>query len=123
MTGKSFEAAARRVGDTAILDLSGEINSFADSVLNGAYTQAAQDDPATVILNFTDVTYINSTGIALIVGLLAQARKSHLKVIAYGLTEHYQRIFEITRLSDFMSIHSDEAESLADIVSASDTKK
>ena len=123
MTDKPLEAAARWVGATAILDLSGEINSFADSVLNAAYAEAVRDEPDAVILNFTDVTYINSTGIALIVGLLAQARKSHRKVIAYGLTEHYQRIFEITRLSDFMSIHSDEAESLADIVSASNAKK
>jgi len=123
MSTKPFEAATRRQGETAILDLSGEINSFADSALNTAYTEAIHDEPTAVVLNFTDVTYINSTGIALIVGLLAQARKAHRKIIAYGLTEHYQQIFEITRLSDFMSIQSDEADALADTESPTKTKE
>jgi anti-anti-sigma factor len=123
MTAKPFEVVTRRQGETAILDLSGEINSFADSALNAAYTEAVHDEPTAVVLNFSDVTYINSTGIALIVGLLAQARKAHRKIIAYGLTEHYQQIFEITRLSDFMNIHSDEADALADTVSTTETKK
>ena len=56
---------------------------------------------------------MNSTGIALIVGLLAQARKSHRRLVVCGLSEHYQEIFRITRLSDFMQIYSDEISALA----------
>jgi anti-anti-sigma factor len=63
-------------------------------------------------LNFSDVSYINSTGIALIVGLLAQARKTHNKLAVFGLSEHYVRIFKITRLADFMSIYPDEKTAL-----------
>ena len=57
-----------------------------------------------MLLDFTRVGYINSTGIALIVGLLARARKRGQDVRACGLAEHYREIFEITRLSDFMTI-------------------
>ena len=46
--------------------------------------------------------YINSTGIALIVGLLAKARASKRCLLAYGLSDHYVEIFNITRLSDFV---------------------
>ena len=66
-----------------------------------------------VLLNFADVDYINSTGIALIVSILAQARKAHMPLITAGLSEHYQEIFRITRLADFMSIYPDEAAALA----------
>jgi anti-anti-sigma factor len=66
-----------------------------------------------ILLNFSDVDYINSTGIALIVGLLAQARKSHRKLVVYGLSDHYVQIFQITRLSDFMDIYQDELSALA----------
>jgi len=52
--------------------------------------------------------YINSTGIAVIVGLLARARAAGIEVRAYGLTAHYREIFEITRLADFMAINPDE---------------
>jgi anti-anti-sigma factor len=66
-----------------------------------------------VALNFERADYINSTGIALIVGLLAQARKSGLEVKAFGLSEHYREIFEITRLSDFMTIADNEERALS----------
>ena len=56
---------------------------------------------------------MNGTGNALIVGLLAQARKSHRKLVVCGLSEHYQEIFRITRLSDFMQIYDSEASALA----------
>ena len=64
--------------------------------------------PAAVVLNFEGAGYINSTGIALIVGLLAKARAHGVPIRAYGLTSHYREIFEITRLADFMAINPDE---------------
>ena len=41
-------------------------------------------------------------------GLLAQARTNRVEVRAFGLSEHYREIFEITRLSDFMTISDNE---------------
>jgi anti-anti-sigma factor len=61
-----------------------------------------------VVLDFSDVDYINSTGIAVIVGLLAKARASGKDIRAFGLTDHYQQIFRITRIADFMTIYDDE---------------
>ena len=61
---------------------------------------------ASLTLDFTAVPYINSTGIALIVGLLGRARGADVPVTARGLTDHYREIFEITRLSDFMTIEA-----------------
>jgi anti-anti-sigma factor len=60
-----------------------------------------------VLLDFSAVDYINSTGIAVIVGILAQARKNGQELQAGGLAEHYREIFRITRLSDFMTILDD----------------
>ena len=91
-----------------VLDLRGEINGFAEEALNAAYAEAEAMDPKTVLLNFEEVDYINSTGIALIVGLLAKARASRRSLLACNLSEHYVEIFNITRLSDFMSVFPDE---------------
>jgi anti-sigma B factor antagonist len=96
-----------------VLDLHGDINSFAESALNRAYAEAEVSQPATVLLNFSDVSYINSTGIALIVGLLARARAAGRKLLACGLSEHYVEIFNITRLADFMTLFPDEESVLA----------
>ena len=63
---------------------------------------------ARVALDFTRVEYINSTGIALLVSLLAKARRDGRPVVAWGLTDHYREIFEITRLADFLEVVADE---------------
>lgn len=111
----TFRVAVRRMDPVAILDLHGEINAAAEEALNAAYDEAAQDGVRTVVLSFGGVDYINSTGIALIVGLLARARKDRRKVSAFGLSDHYVEIFQITRLSDFMHIHTDEANAVRNL--------
>ncbi len=106
---KTFKTTIRRQADKVTIDLSGEINALADQELQSAYTEADSSSPNIIVLNFSDVSYINSTGIALIVGLMAQARKVHRNLAIYGLSDHYLEIFQITRLADFIQIFPDEA--------------
>lgn len=110
---RPFSAQVRPSGSAVTIDLHGEMDSLADADLNAAYTEAERNEPAVIVLNFSDVDYINSTGIALIVSLLARARKTKRKVVVYGLSEHYVTIFQITRLADFMTIYPDETSALA----------
>ena len=114
MPAKNLEASVRCRENVAIVDLHGEINAFAEDVLNAAYAEAESKATDVILLNFSDVDYINSTGIALIVSLLAKARKAHRRLLASGLSEHYVEIFQITRLVDFMNIYPDEASALTD---------
>jgi anti-anti-sigma factor len=104
MATSELRAAAREQDGVAVIDLVGDVNSSAEAALNAAYADAAGRGTGSVGLNFEQVDYINSTGIALIVGLLAQARANAIEVKAFGLSDHYREIFEITRLSDFMTI-------------------
>ena len=112
MTPQTFSAQVRTENQRVVIDLHGEINAQADQALNQAYDEADNQNPEVIVLNFSGVDYINSTGIALIVGLLAQSRKTHRRMVVYGLSDHYVQIFQITRLSDFMDIYQDEASAL-----------
>jgi anti-sigma B factor antagonist len=94
-TGEADETTIRMQGD---LDLA------ADAALSDAYARGTVANPSRVVLDFTRVGYINSTGIALIVRLLAEARRDRREVIALGLSDHYQEIFRLTRLSDYVTI-------------------
>jgi anti-sigma B factor antagonist len=107
-----FDASVRRQPRAAIIELRGEINAAAEATLHAAYTQAEQDAPELILLNFEQVDYINSTGIALVVGLLARARKHKQRIVACGLSPHYREIFEITRLVDYMPVFGDETSAL-----------
>lgn len=118
MPNKPLEAQVRAVPGAIVIDLHGEINAFGSAALNDAYALAEASNPALVLLNFADVDYINSTGIALIVGLLAKARAARRRLTVCGLSEHYVEIFQITRLADFMAIFSDETAALAGATAA-----
>ena len=107
MAVRHLDVEVRLEQDVAVLDLAGEINGFGEEALNAAYAEAESFDPKAVLLNFEGVDYINSTGIALILGLLARARASHRSLLASNLSEHYVEIFDITPLSDFMSVFPD----------------
>ena len=113
MAVRHLNVEVRQEEGIAVLDLVGEINGFAEEALSAAYAEAEARDPKTILLNFEGVDYINSTGIALIVGLLARARASHRSLLACNLSEHYVEIFNITRLSDFMSVFPDEESAVA----------
>jgi anti-sigma B factor antagonist len=102
MAQTGLQARALAEGDATVLELHGEIDGSAREALHAVYDAGGAAGP--VVLDFSDVGYINSTGIALIVGLLARARSEGRGVSARGLSAHYREIFEITRLSDFMTI-------------------
>lgn len=112
MPGTAFSAQRYQQNGDTVLALYGDINRAAEEGLQAAY-QAAKDGGGRLLLDFTGVDYINSTGIALIVRILADCRMSARDVAAFGLTQHYREIFSITRLSDFMAIYDDEQTALA----------
>jgi len=108
MTTSELPSAVRRRDGVAVIDLVGDVNRGAEAALETAWAEATALPTDAVVLNFEDAGYINSTGIALIVGLLAKARARSLPIRAFGLTPHYREIFEITRLADFLDINPDE---------------
>jgi anti-anti-sigma factor len=112
MPGTAFEASLRSVGGVAVVDMAGDVNRGAQPLLDEAYARA-EALGGSVVLDFTDVDYINSTGIAVIVGILARARAAGRPIGAYGLSDHYREIFSITRIADFMAIYDDESAAVA----------
>lgn len=96
----------------SVIDISGEVNAFAESALMDAFNQATTNDTKYVIMNFSGLDYMNSSGIGLLVTMLIRARRMGVRLLACGLSEHYQQIFELTRLNEAISIYSNEEEAL-----------
>jgi anti-anti-sigma factor len=108
MATRELQVTVRERDGVAVIDLVGEVDAAADVALDEAYAQAARSSVGSVILNFAGIDYINSSGIAVIVGLLTKARADGVHVRAFGLTDHYREIFEITRLTDLITIADSE---------------
>ena len=99
----------------SVIDIQGDLSSSAEHVLMDAYTQASSHSTHAIILNFSNLGYMNSSGIGLLVTLLIRINRQKQQLLCYGLSQHYQRIFEITRLSDAIKMFDDEQQALAAI--------
>lgn len=97
----------------SVMDITGEINAFAESTLMDAYNEATSKGARSIVLNFSGLEFMNSSGIGLLVTMLIRAQRQKQRLLAYGLGEHYQQIFELTRLNEAIAIFPDEAKALA----------
>jgi anti-sigma B factor antagonist len=114
MTEATVEMNVRTpVEGTSVIDVAGEVTAAREPALMDAYARASGEHTRRIILNFTGLEYMNSSGIGLLVTLLVRANRNRQRLAAYGLTEHYRQIFELTRLDEAIGIHADEPEALA----------
>jgi anti-sigma B factor antagonist len=114
MIEANLTTQVRRPGDgICIIDLHGEVTGFAESILMDAYNRASNDKTHSIILNFSELDYMNSSGIGLLVTLLIRTQRQKQRMLAFGLTDHYKQIFELTRLNEAISIFDSEAAAIA----------
>ena len=97
----------------SIMDLDGEVTGFAEDILMDAYTQSVNGGTRTIILNFANLDYMNSSGIGLLVTLLIRIQRQKQRLFAIGLNDHYQQIFMLTRLNEAIGIFDSESQALA----------
>lgn len=110
MTEATATFDIRRQGTASIVDIRGDVTSGSEDVLMSAYDAAG--DSRAIVLNFSDLSYMNSGGIGLLVTLLVRANRKSQRLLAFGLSDHYRQIFELTRLDEAVGIHDDEQAAL-----------
>ncbi|MGD8518042.1 MAG: STAS domain-containing protein [Anaerolineae bacterium] len=103
---------------TYIFDIEGELTAFAEDALMVAYNQACDAGSHNLILNFEGLEYMSSSGIGLLVTLLIRAQRRQQRLLAYGLSEHYRHILELTRLNEAIAVYPTEDEALRQARSA-----
>jgi anti-sigma B factor antagonist len=104
----------RRPSDEiSVIDIRGDVTAACEDVLMDAYARASDDRTRAIVLNFSDLDYMNSGGIGLLVTLLVRANRQQQRLLACGLNEHYRQIFQLTRLDEAIGLHETEAQALA----------
>ena len=101
----------RRNGPASIIDIRGDVTAGSEAVLMSAYEETG--DARAIVLNFSDLAYMNSGGIGLLVTLLVRSNRHSQRLLAFGLSDHYRQIFELTRLDEAVGIHDTESDALA----------
>lgn len=93
----------------ALVDLQGSVTALAEKKILSAYERAAAQKTKLFILNFSEVNYINSAGMAIIITLLHKTQAQGGALRAFGLTPHFQKIFEMVGLLKYIPHFDDES--------------
>ena len=95
------------------LRFEGDIASTSKDAVLGSYQSLPQEKPGLVLLDFTKVDYINSSGIALVIQMLIEASKSGQKVNTFGLSPHFTKVFTMVGITKYAGIFPCQADALA----------
>ncbi|GAB6173132.1 STAS domain-containing protein [Paradesulfitobacterium aromaticivorans] len=108
---KGLHISTRTEERVQIIELAGELTQ-PDAILPEQILPPEAEIIA-VVFNFTKVDYINSAGIALLIRLVRQAREKQTAVLAFGVSNHYQKIFTMVGLTNYLYLYPDEEMALA----------
>ena len=114
VTTLSERTAATTSGDSvSLICLRGDISSASKEAMLGAYHKVGST-VSRVLLDFTGVDYINSSGIAIIIQMLLEASKAESRSIGiFGLSSHFHKVFNMVGISKYATIYENEAAALA----------
>ena len=97
----------------AVLRFQGDIASTSKDAVLGVYQTLPQETTKLILLDFTRVDYINSSGIALVIQLLIQASHAEQTVCAFGLSAHFTKVFTMVGITKYARLYTTQAEALA----------
>lgn len=115
-----IQVSIRDQNGATVIDLVGDVTTFAEESINQAYQSASADGATIVIFNFRENDYINSAGIAILIGVVTEARKREQRLLMTGLSAHFQKIFRMVGLTQYADLYPTVDEALESLNSASD---
>lgn len=108
-----FDLQLRPMGDSLVLDLTGPLGrEGGERILQAVHEQAAL--PRRLVLNFTHVGTMNTAGLGGVLWAVRLVTRAGNQVFAYGLTDHFRKVFHVMGLTQYISLVESEAAALRD---------
>ena len=96
-----------------VLRFEGDIASTSKDAVLGTYQALPKASTKLILLDFTKVDYINSSGIALVIQLLMEAANSGQKIVAFGLSAHFTKVFTMVGITKYAGLFPGQTEAMA----------
>jgi len=90
-----------------VLRFAGDITSASKAAVLGTY-QGIPESIKRILLDFSRVEYLNSSGIALVIQMMIAASKSGQTIQTFGLKPHFQKVFTMVGITKYTTLHPDE---------------
>ena len=110
---KDPEISTRSIGEVSVIDIKGEVTALTGQPIEDAYRRVSAAGARKILMVFAAESYINSGGIAILIGILSESKKQAQVVRMTGLTPHFQKIFSMVGLTRYAQIHPTEEAALA----------
>jgi anti-anti-sigma factor len=109
---EEIQVTVKTNGSATVIDLAGDVTTFAEEAINQAYKTASDNGATNIIFNFRENDYINSAGIAILIGVVTEARKRDQRLLITGLSAHFQKIFRMVGLTQYADLYPSVEEAL-----------
>ena len=96
-----------------VLRFEGDIACTSKDAVLGTYQALPKATNKIILLDFTGVDYINSSGIALVIQLLIEAANAGQKVYCFGLSTHFTKVFTMVGITKYAGLFATQTEALA----------
>jgi anti-anti-sigma factor len=104
---KTDEVRGASGSPITVLRYSGDITSASKAAVLGTF-QGLPAGTKRVVLDFSGVDYLNSSGIALVIQLMIAASKGGQAVQTFGLKPHFIKVFTMVGITRYTTLHPNE---------------
>src|SRR5579863_3092153 len=106
----SVKLSTRQSGDVTVVDVSGRVTlGEGSSAIRETLRDLTTKGHKKILLNMSEVSYIDSTGIGELVAGFTSAANGGGTVKLLGLTRHVKDVLLVSRLYTVFEAHDDEA--------------
>jgi anti-sigma B factor antagonist len=95
-----------RSPEQIMVHCTGKINSGTSALLQTTVRNLIPETEC-LVLDLTDVTYMDSSGLGAIVGLYVSAKRQHCRLKLINLSQRLQQLFRLTKLASIFEGHED----------------
>ena len=115
MSKTTMDVQTRKAQTALIIDLRGQVDLFSSPKMRSAILEAISNKQVSrVAINLTEVSYIDSSGVASLVEGLQMARSKSCRLVLFGMQQGAREVLELARLDKIFDIRVTEQEALAD---------
>jgi anti-sigma B factor antagonist len=109
-----MEIHTRTVGDVHVLDISGKITlGDATKIMRHTISDLLENGGTKIVLNLTDVNYIDSSGIGELVRTFTTVTNEGKQLKLLNLTKKVRELLVITKLLTVFQVYQDEQAAVA----------
>ena len=97
--------------EVPVINIEGDLTSDADGEVKEIYSGIkAAHTSQKIIINFNKTTYMNSSGIAILIQIIQDVQQTGGAVAFVGMSAHLKKVMSIVGLTEFIGLYDTNSE-------------